>query len=94
MIVGSVSGLGGQEETSKGRTTRLVQLTPIFSASQLGKLNGLHTTLDGASSGVSYSCDSQAVVLWCRLFWVLELLTADSTGNVSTKRRPRSADRA
>ena len=44
------------------------QLTTIFSGSQLGKLNGLHTTLDGASSGVSYSCDSQAVVLWCRLF--------------------------
>ena len=68
MIVGGVSGLGGQEETSKGRTTRLVQLTTTFSGSQLGKLNGLHTTLDGASSGVSYSCDSQAVVLWCRLF--------------------------
>ena len=51
MIVRGVNGVGGQEDTSKCITTRLVELTPMFSASRPGELNGCGQLWTALTSG-------------------------------------------
>ena len=46
-------------------TTQLVQLTTMLSEFQYGELMAADSS---GRTQVCYSCDSQAVVLWCRLF--------------------------
>ena len=51
IIVRGVSGVGGQEDTSECPTTRLVELTPMFSASQPSELNGCGQLYTAVTAG-------------------------------------------